>query len=394
MTLAETYANACGVKVGNPVKLPGLYFPTPTKYITIHAGSGMQSKNYDYFQEVVNSIGPALAREGIAIIQIGLENEPRLIGPFCLNGATNLYQCSYIVERSLLHIGNDSIWIHYAGACKVPCVGLYGPTLASVCGPYHRGKFIPIQSDLRGQKPSYSDQEYPKTINHIKPESVSNAAFELLGFDDRVSRESLFFGERYQDYVIEYIPNFLVKNQMPPNVQMNIRMDKFFHEQALADILVGFDGTLDIFTDRPIHIGLLNQFRNKINCVHYKLAAEGVIDPTFTQNLHHISLNYDLFTDEEDEEQLSRWRFEFFDYKIIRKVNKKTKLSVENNEKVNKNTYVKTRRQVLASGKSFQTFAHWKQNAPSVNNENTTQVGCFLDSPSFWEESDYFYIYN
>ena len=53
MHLIEQYALSCGVKIDKP-HIETSFFPVPSeKYITVHASSGMESKNYDYYDDVM-----------------------------------------------------------------------------------------------------------------------------------------------------------------------------------------------------------------------------------------------------------------------------------------------------------------------------------------------------
>ena len=55
MHLVENYALTAGVKIDKPHIEPLFYPIDSEKYITLHAGSGMESKNYDYYSNIRNS---------------------------------------------------------------------------------------------------------------------------------------------------------------------------------------------------------------------------------------------------------------------------------------------------------------------------------------------------
>ena len=60
MHLIERYASACGVKISRPY-IYDKYFPLPfDKYITFQPYSKYDSKNYDYWDEVILLILPYL----------------------------------------------------------------------------------------------------------------------------------------------------------------------------------------------------------------------------------------------------------------------------------------------------------------------------------------------
>ena len=69
MHLVEQYALSCGVKIDKPF-IDTSYFPiSADKYITLHASCRIQSKTYDYYNDVVELIYPFLQKENIQIIQ-------------------------------------------------------------------------------------------------------------------------------------------------------------------------------------------------------------------------------------------------------------------------------------------------------------------------------------
>ena len=62
MHLVEQYALSCGVKIDRP-SIETSYFPVvPDKYITLHASNRIQSKTYDYYNDVMDLLHPYLDR--------------------------------------------------------------------------------------------------------------------------------------------------------------------------------------------------------------------------------------------------------------------------------------------------------------------------------------------
>ena len=71
MHLLEQYSLSCGIKIDKP-HVETSFFPIDCdKYITLHASSGMEAKNYDYFKDVIDLIHPHLESNNIKIVQIG-----------------------------------------------------------------------------------------------------------------------------------------------------------------------------------------------------------------------------------------------------------------------------------------------------------------------------------
>jgi len=181
MNLLERYSLSTGFKI-NKLFPDENFYPVPSKYITIQTSSGMESKNYDYYSDVLDVIAPKLKEMGYEILHIGRDCKEY---PYCVNliNQLNINQTFYVLRNSKLHLGNDSFAVHLAGLHDVPIVALYGPTTAINHGPHFRKNSKLIESHRNGKNPSFSAQESPKTINYIKPEEVINEVFEKLGVD-------------------------------------------------------------------------------------------------------------------------------------------------------------------------------------------------------------------
>ena len=108
MHILEQYALSCGAKIGEPLIVEEFY-PLPfKKYICINVGSGMDSKNYDHYDEVVELLLPQLRKRNMHIVQIGAPNEPMLKNCFPTLGASKR-QTAYIISNSILYFGSDTL---------------------------------------------------------------------------------------------------------------------------------------------------------------------------------------------------------------------------------------------------------------------------------------------
>ena len=152
-SLLKTYSLNSGFKIRKCKPLESFY-PIPDKYITIQTSSGMSSKNYDYWLDVLKYIKKDLEDAGYKIVHIGTEGANI---PFAesLIGKTSLHQTNYVLRNSSLHIGNDSFAVHLAGLHETPIVSLYGPTSPENHGPYFKSKNTHLISSHRnGKNPS------------------------------------------------------------------------------------------------------------------------------------------------------------------------------------------------------------------------------------------------
>jgi ADP-heptose:LPS heptosyltransferase len=376
MKLAEIYANYCGVKIGDAHVFPSLFYPTPENYITMHNSSGMDSKNYSYYNEVIELLAPALKEHGLEIIQIGDANDPPLFRALNFNGATTLRQSAHVVNNARLHIGNDSIWAHYAGGCKTPFVSLYGPTLSKVCGPYHAD--VPhslLESDRKGER----------------------ATHHAVDIDWPINIETKFIGQEYTTPLVELVPDHV----MPAvsNLRLlNVRMDYFFQEEVLA-ANASIHPSVAIFTNRPITVDLLKFYHEKTQGIYYILDPENdeaIVDPEWVKELHSLGLKYTLVTYCKDPDMLAKLRLDFFDCKPILNQEKISKKHLEIPDTVGHSSMFKTTRNLVSQGKLFPSKSHWLNgDKPTKNKDEAYQIGGFyLKQDEFWENANHYNIFN
>jgi len=261
--LAEEYAKSCGVKIGKPTLKPH-YFPIlQEKYITIHNDKKVQSKEYNMWNDVIDLIKPEL--EDVKIIQVGAFGEDKIEGVDFHIPTSTLKQCAYIIQKGMGHVGIDSVPVHIASALDKPVVSIYAHTYASTCSPLwnEKSKSIIIESDRGGNKPSFSLQENPKTINFIKPEKIAQAILDILNIDKTINHQTLFIGNNYTSNFVEIIPT---EKTGVTSGHIDVRMDYAHNEDVLADILQR--NKAEVTTSKPIHESFLTSGR--INKIIYK----------------------------------------------------------------------------------------------------------------------------
>jgi len=256
--LAEEYAKSCGVKIGNPVLKPH-YFPIMyDKYITIHNDKKVQSKEYNMWPDVIELLKSKL--NDIKIIQIGSHGEERIQGVDDHVPTNSLKQCSYIINNSLGHVGIDSVPVHIASALDKPVVSIYAHTYADTCNPLwnKNSKFITIESDRGGKKPSFSLEEHPKTINFIKPETIAQAVLDVLDINKTIKHKTIYIGDRYTSNFVEVIPTIQTDVIAP---LIDVRMDYAHNESVLEGILQ--KNEVEVTTKKPINENIIRSGRIK-----------------------------------------------------------------------------------------------------------------------------------
>lgn len=384
MHILEQYALTSSAKIGRPFLLSEYYPVGVDNYICLNASSGMQSKNYDYYQDVVNILLPILKEKGISIVQIGAPNDAKINDCHHTLGCTKR-QTSYILENSLLYFGNDTFSLHVASYHGKKIVYTCSIVSPQNCAPYWTKKedYRVIEPHRNGNKPSYSPNENPKVINQIKPEEIARNVCELLGFPYSFEFKSINFGESYLDRNLDFVPDALI-SQYPLNVEgMRVRMDYHFDERLLVENLKLKN--VSIVTNKEINETILSTFKDKIKQLIYVIEEDN--NPDFIKNALRSGINC-VLTSYMSQEKINKEKIKYMDYGIIiqQAVSKKENFSFSSTPDL----FYKSNKYILGRGKIYPSKAAWENNVPSSSFAPT--VNQIIDTPSFWEEVKYFSI--
>ena len=316
MKLLQSYSRSVSVPIKHRPKIYSKYFPLPsdlTKYITIQTKSGMSSKDYSYFDEVINILKPYLDKENIKILHIGQDSVP-LNHSINLNNQTNIGQSYYIIKNSLLHLSIDSWSVHAACAENVPCVALYGSTTIENHSPYHFDpkKSIFIESNRSGKKASFAREENPKTVDLIPPEQVAEAACKLLSMDFNYPYKTIYTGKSFHNKMFESDCTGVINTPQIGLQAIIMRMDYNFN----LDILIKQMSIckVSIITNVIIPINILIQFRSQILEIVYKVEKNN--NSEFIKQLIENKFKFNMFSELSDEE-LNQIKLDYIDYGII-----------------------------------------------------------------------------
>lgn len=380
MRLLDTYATNTGSKINKPF-IYTKFFPIPLeKYITLQAQTPYDSRNYSYWQEVINLIRPELIKLNIHILQVGTKEEKPLNDVINLIGQTTTHQLAYLIEKSVMHLGADSFCVHLASHFNKPIVSLYSISNPNVAGPHFgdNTKHILLKGYERvgNKKPSYSQIEFPKSIDTIFPEEIANSVFSLLNIKNIKLPETIFIGQDFNLKTFEIIPDEILDPNSIPVENPIIRMDYFFNENALEQIL-RFKKSI-IFTDRPIKKEIIQNYKNNINQLIYIIDEKN--DINFVKLLKSNSINYILLSFLQ-ENVLNKFKIDYMDYNLI--INKKHKTKQDINIQDFNNLHYKSSRMLYSSKGQFISKFDW------INNTKDKVV----DHPDFWKEVDNFYIF-
>lgn len=386
MHLIETYALNCGLKIDKPY-IYEKYCPIPfDNYISFQPCSKYDAKSYDFWQEVINQIYPKLAEKNIHIIQIGGKDEKPIDNCYHLQGKTTINQAAYIIKRGLLHFGADSFGVHIASSYDKPIVALYSNSRPENAGPYfsQNNNIILLEIDKKNRKPSYSAQENPKTINEIDPIKIANSILKLLNLE-KININTVYLGKDYTRKLIESIPNSVIADISKLGINSLImRMDHDHNEEVLEEQLKR--NNCSILTKKPININILKKYKSNIAQIIYQIDKDQNI--SFVKDLKKTGMPF-IVTTHENEDFINSIKIEYMDHSQINKLIKDTKESIKElkNKDIN-NLYYKSNKFTISEGKIYDSRAAEIQKIPYENKPIKV-----IDTPEFWEESKYFYIF-
>jgi hypothetical protein len=380
MRLLDTYATNTGSKIDKPF-IYTKFFPLPLgKYITLQAQTPYDSRNYSYWQEVVEILLPYLSKEKIHLVQVGTQDERPLNGSINLLGQTNINQLAYVIENSTLHFGADSFCVHLASYFDKPIVSIYSISNPNVAGPHfgNKNKHILFKGYERvgNKKPSYSQVESPKSIDAIKPEEIAKSILQLLNIKYNDVPETIFFGTDFNVKSFEIIPDEILDPNSIPVENPIVRMDYHFNEKAFETIISTKKSI--VFTNKPIKKDIIEKYKHNINQLIYIVEEDN--DVNFVKLLKNNSVNYVLLSFL-PEEILNNFKLNYMDYNLI--VNRKHKTKEDTKIEDVNNLYYKSCRTLFSSKGKFMSKYDW------INGNNNKVV----DDPDFWKEADNFYIF-
>lgn len=383
MHLVEQYALSCGVKIDKPF-IQTSYFPTEAKkYITLHASHRIQSKTYDYYNDVIEYIYPFLKKNDIEVIQIGSKEEPKVSNCLHYQGRTTIRQAAYIIKNSILHLGTDSFSTHVASGFNKKIVSLYSVLYKECCGPYwsNTNNCTLFEPDRKKHKASFLDQENPKTINSIMPEKIAAAVLDMLGIKHNLNNiETIHIGQAYHAGSLAVIPNHVMPNNFAPNQPANILGHEHFDEQNIARW--AYNRKVNIFLDRPMNIEYLKTVKSNIHQINYFVKPDD--NETFFKNLKKLGIKLKLIC--KDENSIDDIKLKFFDWDI-NFIEEKTKKDIDNHKKICDNTRYKSSQIISSNNQLYASKVAWKNNIPGRHSK-------IIDDPDFWDEIINLKLYN
>lgn len=367
MHLLTSYALASGTLIEKPFVFQK-FFPLPfDKFITFHPHS-KGSKTYDYWQDVIDELFPILNNNGIKILQLGAAGEHSYKNCANLQGVTGLGQVAYLINKSILHLGADSFPVHIASSMSKKIVALYSNNFISNVGPYwSRSEDVCLLEPNRGEdKPNFTLEESPKTINKIPTEEIVNGVSSLLNLGYKSKNKTIFVGSRYSNTntIIDFVPNQVVnfpQGQQPFVIEL--RMDLEFNEEVLQKQLS--ISKCAIITNKSINKNILTQFKNNIAVVFYEIDKDD--DPEFAKTLKKLGIKTALIS-YLSEQEVAPKKIHYYELGKINRI-PKTHQSITDLVNRETNLYYKSNKIIQSNKMTFLSVSDLKRMSSGNINE-------------------------
>jgi hypothetical protein len=373
--LIEEYAKSLGVKISEP-RVKDHFFPTlPEKYITINQ-AGVSSKTYSHYDIALSLLKPFLERAKIQVVQMG--GDKKIEG---VDAALNVSfkQQSYVLSKSLVHLGCDGALAQLASSKEIPTVTVYGNAFSENAKPFFSYSSINknIEPDWN-KKPCFAKEDPKKQIDTIKPEVIAQEVLNLLPIEkEPIKFATKNIGSLFSRSVVEVIPTSFVPLRIPKEQELMIRADYGCDEVSFLKYCGNYK--VSITADSLIQPHGLQKVANNIN--KFLLFIDSSWD-TIPDNYFQVlkGFNIDLTMVVKDKDDLSSLRNKYFDIPVV-----PYEAEQEAPCEVGDDARFMSSLRLIEGGKEYLSYAHWKKNLDGNNK--------VLDTPEYWRESKHFYIY-
>ena len=387
--LLDVYARTAGLRI-DKMHLFEQFYPLPVdgKYVVFISSSGQPAKSYNYFREALWFMADGLKEAGLTTVQAGLKEDLRIGCQVDICGETNPAQFFYVISNAELIICGDTSALHAAGHYNVPVISLFAITDPKISGAIFgdKSKQVYLTPDIEGHRPSFDSNENPKTINRIYPERIVSAAKQLLGVNGR-EVETLKIGNKYHINGVEVVPDHTFARDTLPGVPLNLRLDFGGREEIAFHFLS--HRRCNLVTNTAVNINALKVFKSNLENLIY--SVDDNYDLSFIAALKQNAIPFALMTDF-PQEKIDSLKEKFMDYGILQKRDFKTREDIDRPELINPETKFRTGKFIISQGRIFMSRAHLE--ADESIDSLDDNYGTIIDSPEFWKEQDFFYLYN
>jgi hypothetical protein len=298
---------------------------------------------------------------------------------------------AYIINNSELYFGNDTMSLHFASHYQKKIVCTSTILYTSNFYPYWSKKedYTIVESHRNGNKPTFSAQENPKTINLINPEDIAIEVLNKLNIKNKLNKiKTIFLGEFFNHLIFNVVPDHLVEKNATINHIIS-RMDLLHNEKILNEQLKLIKTV--ITCNEPIDIDLLKNNKDNIIAINCFVQDEFMLP--FVKALKSLNIKYQLFS-YLDKENLNKYKLDYIDYGNIMEIplkHKKAEDQINKSKTKDLTLFYKTNNFILSKGKVFLSEKAFFDDKPVESLNNNIQE--FYTNEIINENPDKFYIF-
>ena len=374
--LLEEYAKNLGVKISTPI-IKDHFFPLNfDKYITISKNDEIESKTYPYYDLVINLLKPFLNRAKIKVVQLGGKSQIEGVDAAL---SLTLKQQSYILSKSLVHVGADGVLSHIASSKRVPTVNLFGNTFPSTNRPLFSKPSLNVNlTPPWTKKPSFSNADPQRQIKKIKPELIAQNILDFLNIEkEDINFNTKYIGSSFPQSCVEVIPTTFAPLKLQQNELLIVRADYGLEESTFMRYCSNYN--VAICVNKLIQPEVLYKIASNVKTLFISIDKKwDSIPETYFKVLKNLKIEVVLLVKEEKD--LPVIQNKYFDV-VVRPYYIKTEAPCE----ITENTRFLSSLRLIEGGKEYLSYAHWKKGLDKNNK--------VLDTPEYWRELDHFYIY-
>ena len=369
----------CGLDILHKKEnFPENFFPSPEKYIIYQTGSEKKSQIYDYSPEVVSIVSKELSLLDIKIVQVGDSSDPSIPNCIDLRNQLTIRQLAYLIKNSILCVSSNILTAKLCRVYKKDLI-LLGSNFPSKMIKPDFEQVLYIEPELKTPRWNYKQEEWPKNINHIKPEIVAKAILEKLGIANTVNCETLYIGDKYGPKLLNFIPDKSFPRELV-NKSFNFRLDICNNTEYLP--YASRVSKIDISTKTPFDLNNLN-LANIKSIVYF---CDKDVDTNFIKECISKLINIGVIC--EDEEALSEARFKCLGIcTVYKRIIEKPLDIIETRD-----IFFKCNRVYIGNNKTYASIYHYK-NDLEVNSNISKLSDSFMNDKDFLENKDYTLIF-
>jgi len=382
--LLKEYQNSLGVSAEKPIINKHFYPITCEKFIVFYNDGLNSDKFYHHYDLVLGLIYDFVVDNDIKIVFIGEDQGCPMQADIILSNLTFRQSC-YVISKASVLISSDNSLSHYASSVGVPIVNLISKNYPSVTKPFwstDNKNSINI-SPKWSVKPYLVTKDMEDSVNTIPAESVANS---VIGLISKWTAKKLKFKTKQTNSIkspkADVIPSCVIDPPLLKEFEyLNVRLDLLNEDldsKALLPLLERHKCTLFI-KDNLINIDPLIPYASNIEKVCLLLNQEPPqIEDSYFEKLRRLNIDFEFLV--EDKSILDKVRLDYFEQMVSFE-----EKEIKKPKNISKEDKFLSCRFVIDGNKVYHSMAHWKKGLD--NNVN------IVDNDDFWEESNYFYIY-